>query len=325
MISKKTFDQIQKRLEQNPQRINFKKKKEREAVTFLFPGLARCADCGHAVTYEFHKKASGKAFKYYRCTHKSQSHKCTQRKYLREEALLEQVIETGSQIAIPDDVFEALKADSFDLSQKEKGEKLTKVKNLKDKITKINEKTNSLLDLHLDGELSKEDYKAKKNSLLNQKISFQEEIKDLETGGDCLETGALELELNFLNTCNQADNFIKEKKYPELNLLLQEIGSNRIIKDQKLEILFNKPFDFLAQFKSETNGNSCHDESETIKHSHKLKDSSEPIAEQSRSAVCERRSCEQASRQEGCERPQRGRLRLEVCKWRALEFRGDQR
>jgi len=60
---------------------------------FLFLNFAICGECGYAITAERHIKKSGLKFVYYRCAHKSKTQNCSQTRFLREEALTEQVKE----------------------------------------------------------------------------------------------------------------------------------------------------------------------------------------------------------------------------------------
>ena len=315
MISKKTFDQIQKRLETNPQRINFRKKLEREAITFLFPGLAQCADCGHTITYEFHRKRNSKViFKYYRCTHKSNKKQCTQRKYIREEKLAEQVKEQINSIAINNEIYQMLKAWSYEWAEEDTDKSKVALHGLKQELESIKTKLTSLLDLHIDGEISLNEYKAKKNELIERRIDIQEKTRELESGAN----STLEQELNFLKTCKQAHKSLEENNFSLMNQILQEVGSNRKIDQKVLSLDWIRPFDFLREFQSQTNGKSSHDENQALNYSNSRRDSSVSLVKQDRTAVCERRSREQANSPKGCEHPQKGQIGLEVSKWRAL-------
>jgi hypothetical protein len=51
----------------------------KEEKAFLFDKLGKCGECGLSITREYHKKKSGKEFRYYRCSKKSRSHKYTQK------------------------------------------------------------------------------------------------------------------------------------------------------------------------------------------------------------------------------------------------------
>jgi hypothetical protein len=53
------------------------------------------------------------------------------------------------------------------------------VQNLKNQIKSVEETLDKLLDAHLDSTITSEEYLAKKQKLLNQKIDFSEKLKDL--------------------------------------------------------------------------------------------------------------------------------------------------
>jgi len=93
MISKGTLDKIQRRLERNPQKINFHNHKN-ASKDFYFQGLASCGFCGYAITKEWHKKKSGKVFKYFRCSRKSKT--CT-KKVINENDLTQVLKRGGAQ------------------------------------------------------------------------------------------------------------------------------------------------------------------------------------------------------------------------------------
>jgi site-specific DNA recombinase len=113
MISKETFERIQKRIKSNSRKINHKK--ARQETNFFFPNIASCGDCGYSITFEKHKSRSkDEMLKYYRCSDKKLDYKCTQRKYLREEELSEQVKSFITQVAIPDDVVKKLEQKSYE-------------------------------------------------------------------------------------------------------------------------------------------------------------------------------------------------------------------
>ncbi len=77
IISKRLFDAVQQVMN------NRGKKKRKRKHEFAFSGLMRCVNCGCMITAE-----KQKGYNYYRCIKKKQ--KCEE-KYLREEALVEQI------------------------------------------------------------------------------------------------------------------------------------------------------------------------------------------------------------------------------------------
>jgi hypothetical protein len=154
----------------------------------------------------------------------------------------------------------------------------------------IKKRLENLLDLQLDGEISLDEYKNKKNNLVEKKAEIQERIKENKQDP----YGSLEQELNFLKTCNRAYNSALKNNFLEMNTLIQKIGSNRKITNKKLEIQFIRPFDFLSEFLSQTGNSSSHDELNLVNHCKHELNSKDRLVKQDSFAVCEPRSGEQA-------------------------------
>ena len=72
-----------------------KTKEKRKAIPFL--GLMQCGDCGCAITAERQK-----GHNYHRCTKKKGN--CTQKRYIREEALTEQIRQSILQVSLSGDL-----------------------------------------------------------------------------------------------------------------------------------------------------------------------------------------------------------------------------
>ena len=64
MISKEAFDRIQSRLA-NDGRIVDWTDRTRNAKNFLFTELGKCGECGYSIIQDYHKKKTGREFKYY--------------------------------------------------------------------------------------------------------------------------------------------------------------------------------------------------------------------------------------------------------------------
>ena len=88
LISKKLFDQVQAELCRRAKPIKHGK------IKFTFLGLMKCGECGASITAE-----KQKGHIYYRCTKKIRP--CTQ-KFLREEALLQQINKAMLKVYIDD-------------------------------------------------------------------------------------------------------------------------------------------------------------------------------------------------------------------------------
>ena len=245
MISKKLFDKIQEALKQNSR--PHKKRKEKQ---FLFLGFARCGECGYMITAERHIKKSGLEFVYYRCTHKSKTQKCSQNRFLREEALAQQIKEICQKVSLPDDWREKYlaKVDEWEKENRQSSELFAQ--NLKTKLEKVKTKINRLMDAYLEGDLELPEFQLKKNELMTQKKTLEEKLSDFERKGNHW----LELVRNWIIEANQAKNFVLQENFSEMKNFLKTIGSNRRLAAGKLAIDFKKPWNYLAEMPAEARG-----------------------------------------------------------------------
>jgi hypothetical protein len=109
----------------------------------------------------------------------------------------------------------------------------------------------SLLDVYLADALSTEEYAAKKQSLLSQKLALTEKITDFETKG----LSWLEPAREFVKSLNQAANLVRTDNLSELPTFLKNIGSNHILRNR--EFVFTPKIEYkLVAERSEANQNS---------------------------------------------------------------------
>ena len=122
---------------------------------------------------------------------------------------------------------------------------------LKEQLSQVEEKLKKLLDIYLDDALSTEEYAAKKQSLLSQKIALNEKITDFETKG----LSWLEPAREFVKSLNQAANLVQTDNLSELPTFLKNIGSNHILRNR--EFVFTPKIEYkLVAERSEANQNS---------------------------------------------------------------------
>ncbi len=98
MISKKTYDDIQKALV-----AVGKPRRNRKENGFHFLHFATCGSCGYSITAERHVKKSGLRFHYYRCTFKNRKQRCEDRSYVREDKFAQEVKRNAALVIIPDE------------------------------------------------------------------------------------------------------------------------------------------------------------------------------------------------------------------------------
>ena len=216
IISKKLFDSVQQVMN------NRGKKKRKRKHEFAFSGLMRCGSCGCLITAE-----TQKGHHYYRCTKKKQT--CNE-KYLREEALVEQMKNWIQKVSLPDDWANNMLAEIDKEKEQAKLESLSFVQNLQKEKVEVEQKMDKLLDLFIEGKgISPEEYQAKKSKLLNQKLEIEQKIRDFEQKGN----NWLEPMKEMIIASSQAKILLSHGDKTEIRQFLKNVGSNFILKDKK--------------------------------------------------------------------------------------------
>ena len=233
-ISKELFQKTQEEIQKRSK--HFKK-----SYRFPFLGLARCSECGAAITAEqhikFYKTTNRKVtYIYYRCTKKLGP--CSQIPITSFD-METQIRKVVSDVVLPqswaDRWLKFLARD--ELSEKQSSE--TTIQNLKTDIQNLDRKQNTLLDSYLDSVVDPETYKTKKNELFETKLKLQEEIVKVE------ETGSSWLEpmREFINVAINCDKIARAKNNcEELAFFAKRVGSNFFLSDRQLSAEYKKGF-----------------------------------------------------------------------------------
>ena len=139
---------------------------------------------------------------------------------------------------------------------KEKEENLqaekTFAQNLRTQILEREETLDKLLDLQLSDTISTEEYTAKKQKILNQKIEISEKLKDFEQKGNHW----LKLCKNFILTANQAQITALQGNFSEKKNFLKKIGSNPLLRERRVFVEYKNPWKLLENSSAEASGRS---------------------------------------------------------------------
>jgi hypothetical protein len=165
LISKKLFDKCQEIMAKRG------KVQELRKHNFAFLSLMKCASCGASITAEIQKEHN-----YYRCT-KKKGH-CQEKHYLREEQLTEQIKNFLQKVSLSSQDTKKVLVALDNEREQAKQQAQSKVKDLKEQLKQIETKLAKLLDPFLNDALSTEEYTAKKQELLSQKVELQEKINN---------------------------------------------------------------------------------------------------------------------------------------------------
>jgi len=241
IISRKLFERVQEVLAQSG------RSHSKRQPLFPFIGLLSCGECGCAITAERRK-----GHHYYRCTKKKG--KCTQR-YIREEALAAQLREAVQKVSLSDawaqkmlgkieawKTQEAQASDSFAQQQKER-------------LSAIQGKLDRLLDAHLDGVITREEYLGRKERLLCEKAALTGRMADVERKGNHW----LEPLEGFVKLAHQARSVACGQNLESLKDFLKRIASNLRLAGQTFSFSYQNPWPLLVNRRKNSNWwSKCH-------------------------------------------------------------------
>jgi len=217
MIAKKLFEKCQMVMND---RSRSKKPSQKE---YPFRNIFKCGECGCAITSE-----TQKGHDYYRCTKKGDK-TCSQ-KYIREEVLAQHVRDELQKVSLPsawaDKILNKLEEEKLEAAQAG----TAFAQNLKNQISSIENKLETLLDSHLEGALSRDEYLAKKKKLITEKADVSEKLKDFERKGESW----LEPARQFILAAQQAEIIALQENPFAGRDFLKRIGSNHILQNQRV-------------------------------------------------------------------------------------------
>ena len=235
MISKKVFDKVQEVLKQRG-----KPRKKKQRHNFPFCGLFRCS-CGAAITAQW-AKGNGGLYRYYRCTRKFGP---CEEKYIQEKKLVNQTCQKLREIALPENWVKEMLAylEKEEKKEFQSGENFVQKTN--QKLAETQNKLDKLLEGYLDGLIDEEDYKRKKEELIQQKISLKNEKETTEKKKF---QSWIEPTRNFLKTAFSIQKIVSGKSLEEIRQIVEKAGTNHIISNKKVAWDWQPPYDFLASF-----------------------------------------------------------------------------
>ena len=239
MITKRIFDKIQAALVTNGRpRIRNK----RVPKSFYYLGFATCGECGYAMTAERHVKKSGLAFIYYRCTQKSKTQVCSQRRYVSQDKLTAQIKGLCDSLTLPDawrDKF----LDRLESETKESRQvSAHQAQALRARLDATANKLNRLTEAYLAEVLELSEYQQHKNALVAERKTIEEQQSELTGKGN----NWLELMREWIVKANEPVAWQTQETPSRMREFLGSIGSNRRITNGILAVDFPHPWGSLA-------------------------------------------------------------------------------
>ena len=237
-VDKRLFEDVQKQIKKIA-------RPRRRGHDFAFVGLARCGECGAAITGESHKKYYKRTdrevgYIYYRCTKKIKP--CDQ-KYINQESFESQLRKAIAKVSIPAD----WEADWLARSEKdevvETQNRVQKIQEIDKEIFELEKKLNTLLDSYLEGIVDPESYKNKKNEFFEKKLVLEEMKAKIETNGSTWLEPFREF---IMEAANAAKIARRKNNLHELAVHAKKVGSNFFLEDTQLKAEYNFGFAELA-------------------------------------------------------------------------------
>ena len=241
MINQELFDKVQRRLASESRKVDWREEK-RKSKGFLFKDVGKCGECGYTVVQDYHRKKSGLEFRYYKCTRKSKTCNCKQ-PAISEKLLAPQIESLVSDIAVDDYWYQWGLEELRSMHNQEQAEISLKLNELQQELDYCRGKLDRLLDIHVDGNISSEEYRTKKNKLVCTCNDIESRIREIQDKG----SDWLELLQQALKVSNQAHHSILKKDFVKMGQILKKVGSNPILKNREYSIVYSRPFYFLAK------------------------------------------------------------------------------
>jgi len=238
ILSRDLFEAVQKRLAERG-----RPRKTKVGHNFPFTGLFRCGECDSMITAQWCTNRFGTKYRYYRCTKKNG--KCTQ-EYLREDRLVSQLKEQLQKISLPDEWTDWMTKQTDEWEKDEKSSSGTLLAELKEYERETEQKLGGLVSLYLDGDIPKENYLAKKNELLKEKVSLNEKLKSARAERKNWVEPLREwiLDIKKATQLTSSDNFFEIRDY------FKKIGTNPVLREKSASISFCPPTEFAFAYKT---------------------------------------------------------------------------
>ena len=233
IVSKQLFQKAQRAFKKDG------KPDTRCGHTFLYKGMMKCAECGCAITSEIKKNK----WIYYHCTGNSPQ-PCSQKKqYIKQEEIDLQVDEAIKRVVIDEklaDYINSLLEESYKDMQIDTQDKhdyyVTEIK-------KMNTRKDKLLDMYMDGDISKDVWAKKTQEIDTQKALLENQLKSMKQSSEqFIDNGK-----NIIECSRQAYNLYKQQTVEEKRRLLNVMFDSITVENRTVKYTYKKPFCYFAK------------------------------------------------------------------------------
>ena len=245
IITKKLFDDVQVIL-------GIKKHVKSQVIPFAFRGLLKCAKCGCQLTAS---KKKGK-YIYYYCTNGKNN--CEEHKvYLTEDYLSKELLGIFDKLIIDEEMVELCYQTKKELGDNNLNYLAELELNLKNRLAKLKEKRNNLLDGFLDKTLDRAIYESKDKQLNNEEVEALKELGDLkeklkEAGQDTLER----IKNLFLEPKQMKNKFLSLSLEKKREILFSLLWNAEVANKKIANISFKQPYEEMSKIENKSDFSS---------------------------------------------------------------------
>ena len=209
-------------------------------LPYLYRGVISCGTCGCRITPE-----RSKGHVYYHCTQYKGKHGAP---YIREEDLTDQLCEVFNAIKPTQKQYDLVLDALQDAHANNIANKKNQLSRLQAELQMIEGRMSRLYDSYLDGDITKEIYKAKNRDMKTQKMSIDQKLSSLDAASEeYYDSGVRIMEL-----VRNASKIFQSSEMEEKRQLLQFVLQNLELHDRQLRWKYKKPYDSMASYKNDS-------------------------------------------------------------------------
>jgi site-specific DNA recombinase len=214
-------------------------RKSKQAHDFPFTGLFRCGECRSMITAQWATGKCGGRYRYYRCTKKSGY--CSQG-YLREDLLATQVKAQLQTVSLPEAWSTYMLKKVETLEHEEKSASGNRLEGLKQDMKSLETKLDTLIDLHLSGDIERDQYLKKKDALMREKVSLQSKASAQRAE----RKEWVEPLRKWILDSKHGGILAESSEYTEIRDFVRNFGTNPVLQDKTISFSFCPPSVFVS-------------------------------------------------------------------------------
>jgi site-specific DNA recombinase len=228
MITVDEFERVQRLLKRPG--------KPKKARLFAYTGMIRCGECGFSVTAEEKTNRYGYRYTYYHCSKRRLDRHCNQ-PYVSLSSLEAQILEFLEEISLPSRFHHWAMARIEQTFRTRKNQQEAQKRSLLQSQAASARELENLTKLRIRDLLTDEEYVKQRQEIERRQLAIAQRLEILTQDENRFEPAQALISLN-----NRLVSCFTSGDLPKRRFILNVVGSNLVLKDEKLNIDARKPF-----------------------------------------------------------------------------------